>query len=246
MRQPTSHLRRGAPNLLLAFAFAVLGVTFINSSVGVAGATSYHDEYGTSYNGYKVFLSPAYHTATPGARGECQNKVERYMAQNNATEAGFEHWSGFSITERGFKVAIGFGSPTANKNDSNSWGADIHVLMHSNSSPGGCGAISTGSAGTHVIYKSTSGSTLAGHMRDKVGTATGSYGSPSPGTNDLKCHVSSNCTIPDCLIELCSTTAVAAYLEQEFHNWDSGINWLVATNWQERIGWAIDVHLGYP
>jgi hypothetical protein len=230
-----------APVALLAF---VTGLSLI-SATG-AEAVSYY--YPNPWNGKRVFLSPAYHGTTPGARGECSGEVERYMNRDIAREAGYRGYrpNNWVLTERGYRVAIGWAGPTQNKNDSNAWGADIHVPLHSNAKSGGCGASSTSNAGTVVIYVSSAGSSLSSWMRDNVGKATGIYGSPSPGTNDYKCHVTSSCTPYSSLTELNYTTAVASYLESEYHTWVTGVNWLNATDWQSRIGWAIDVYLGYP
>jgi hypothetical protein len=239
---------RGITLMALFTVLALVGIVILPFGRS-AEAVSYYNP--SSWNGKKVFLSPAYHTSEPGARGECQDQVERYMNRAIAQEAAYrgDRPGSVDFTERGYRVAIGWSTPTQNKNDSNSWGADIHIPLHSNAKSPGCGASSSANAGTMVIYVSTAGSNLSSYVRDAVGTwfdYQGTYGSPSPGINDLKCHVTSPCTPYSSLTELNDTTAIASYLENEYHTWVSGVNWLTRTDWQSRIGMAVDQYLGYP
>lgn len=96
--------------------------------------------------------------------------------------------------------------------------------------PGGSASIK----GTIVFYYpgSSNGQDLATKLKNKVGDV-------SPGTND---HIAT-----ETFYELANTTMPAAYLEAEFHDWTSGKNWLVDySSWDWRVGWAVDVHFGYP
>jgi len=45
----------------------------------------------------------------------------------------------------------------------------------------------------------------------------------------------------------------AAYIETEFHDWETGVDWLTSydgsgayDDWTWRIGWGVDSYLGYP
>ncbi len=197
-------------------------------------------------NYIKIFLSPAYHTATAGARQECKGKTERFMARENARIAGIGYQHGYVLVERGYDVAIGYSGPGTNRNESNAWGANYHLPIHSNASRGCSNPTPAQVAGTHVIYVSNAGSSLSSQIVSKVGPW-------SPGQNDKKGHVNTGITRFDCkpgggpnLTEVCDTNAVAAYIEAEFHDWNAGVDWLVKKDWQWRIGYAVDAYLGYP
>ncbi|MBT3247668.1 MAG: hypothetical protein HN361_02325 [Actinobacteria bacterium] len=244
-------------SIFLFFSIAFLAAASIVHFSSPAEATTGYWNGNSPRNYYRVYLSPAWHSSTAGARGECLNKSERSMARVTAYHASVYDWvSGmFTLRERGYDVAVGIGSPVANKNDSNSWGANYHIPIHSNAAWGCSSPISSSNAGTRVIYVSSGGSGLASKLVYYVGQRNyTSYGSPSPGTNDYRGHVNTGITSFDCisgngvpaLTEVCYTTAVAAYLEAEFHDWNTGASWLDTTNWQSRIGWSVDVYLGYP
>lgn len=244
------HERMSRSAILLRW-FLILSIPIVSIVVTTTPAESYYstysaNSYGGSYNGYEVFLSPAYHSGTAGARGECQFETERYMARETARYATYKQAAGHTLTERGYNTFIGWSSPTINKNDSNSLGVDLHIPIHSNAREENCYNYTLSNHGTHVIYVSSSGSSLASELMTRIGTYTGSYGDPSTGTNDLTCHVSSNCTAYSCLTELCDTSAVAAYVEAEYHTWNSGVTWLTRLDWQSRIGYGVDRYLGYP
>lgn len=65
-------------------------------------------------------------------------------------------------------------------------------------------------------------------------------GAASPGTNDARQYRTD-------LGELNQTNAVACYLEQEFHVWDRGVQWMRDRDaWSWRIGHSVDAYLGYP
>jgi len=149
-----------------------------------------------------------------------------------------------NLRTRGYKVRIGRGTVSSAIRNSNAWGATVHIPIHSNAHKrGDCGSNNASRFGTHVIYKSygnSGGQGLAGHLKTTIGGA-------SPGTNDLTCHNSSSCTSFNCLGELCSTRAKAAYLEREFHTWNKGAKWMKTDQFNTwRLAWAVDRFLGYP
>lgn len=192
-----------------------------------------------NWNGKKIYLSPARHPDT-GSRGECQGKSENDMGYSAAYGAANQT---NGLVSRQYKVQIGTSTYTGAVANSNSWGADIHLVMHSNSGSGAgtCASRSGSSRGTTVIYYdgSTSGSNLAQKVVDNVGPAT-------PGTKDYKCKNSDPCTSIFPLYELQATSATAAYSETEFHDWNAGVNFLTSSGWKNRFGGAVDQHLGYP
>lgn len=145
---------------------------------------------------------------------------------------------GGDFVDRGYKVRVGHGDPDDNVQRSNGWGAggsDRHIVLHSNAHPKstGCG-FSNG--GTIVFYYpgSSNGQDLATKLKNKLGGV-------SPGDTFEKTESTTE------LYELNQTTMPAAYVEAEYHDWVQGKNWLLDYSiWDWRIGWAVDVHLGYP
>lgn len=221
---------------------------------GSAGAQDYlYDPYGT-WNGYKVYLSPARHGDT-GGRGECahdENTMAFYAAWD-ATNGDYyndqydPNSSYRNLRARGYKVRIGRGTVQSAIDNSNAWAADLHIPMHSNADVAGqCGRTDASRFGTVGIYWSTSsgGKALTDQLRHTVGASSG-YS--SPGTNDYICYNPGHPCTEITLGELKYTTAVAAYLESEFHTWTTGVNWLWDSPiWAWRVGWAVDAYLGYP
>ncbi|GLS28115.1 hypothetical protein [Marinibactrum halimedae] len=210
----------------------------------------------TTWNGKKVYLSPARHSDA-GSRGECSGTNgmgslnENTAAYRYAYYAATGNYVGNDIStspyrnlrSRGYKIRIGRGTISSAIANSNAWGATVHIPIHSNARPETCGDTRVERHGTHVIYQSygaTGGEGLSGFIKETVGVS-------SPGTNDLICHNSSDCTAFNCLGELCRTSAKAAYLEREFHTWNRGAKWIETDQYHAwRLGWAVDQFLGYP
>jgi len=216
-----------------------------------------YEPLSAQWNNKKVYLSPAVHSDT-GARGECGgvagwgNLDENYAALRFAYYAATGPYIGErlrfdsqyrNLRTRGYKVRIGRGTLNSAISNSNAWGADIHIPIHSNARPENCDDARVERHGTHIIFQSygdTGGEGLAEQLLTTIGGA-------SPGTNDLTCHNSSGCTLFTCLGELCRTVAKSAYLEREFHSWNIGTRWMEKDQFHAwRLGWAVDKFLGYP
>lgn len=221
--------------------------------VGLPLTATAQDEmyFSSTWNGYRVYLSPARHTDT-GARGECnidENTMGYWVAYDAAQGDYYNDVSnttsdGRNLTARGYDVKIGTGTIQSAINNSNAWGADLHIVIHSNADMTtgvDCSRTNASAFGTVGIYRSGSvgGQTLTDAIRNAVGPA-------SPGTNDIICfNPGDPCTTKD-LGELRETTAVASYLESEFHTWNIGADWLWAQLWWRwRIGVGVDQYLGY-
>lgn len=206
------------------------------------------------WNGKKVYLSTARHANT-GNRGECLNQSENSLSFSAAIFTAVVEQSGgplfYPLRKRGYKTLVGRAKPSAASTRSNNWMADVHIPIHSNSVSGPCrgnNPFAFFTPGTKVAYRSTAGSNLAEKLRSQVGNN-------SPGTNDVKVCVKpapNACACPNAfgpcsLLELNSTTAPAAYLETEFHQWNQGANFL-KNRWDYtyRIAEAIDSYFGYP
>lgn len=166
------------------------------------------------------------------------------MGYVNALDASnSNNFASDNLLERGYTTRVGNGTVSSAINNSNAWGADLHVVMHSNSKvTQNCPSTNAGVYGTNVIYRSgsTRGQALASSLNSAIGPA-------SPGTNDYICYNPGQpCTTID-LGELRDTVAPAAYIEAEFHDWDQGANFLWNDlSWQWRIAYGIDSHLGFP
>ncbi|WP_009633725.1 N-acetylmuramoyl-L-alanine amidase [Synechocystis sp. PCC 7509] len=208
-----------------------------------------YEQYG-NWNGYKVYLSPARHS-NAGGRGECKGKNENTMAFNVALRATSGSYyngqpnrtaSGRNLRARGYKVRIGNGTLRSAIANSNAWGADLHIPIHSNADIAEqCNRTSANSFGTLTIHynNSSRGLAFANKLRELIGSS-------SPGTRDTTCKNPGHpCTAIN-LGELRETNAVAAYVEAEYHTWNRGVSWLENPSWPWRIGYAVDSFLNYP
>ena len=218
--------------VLLAVLASVLLVAAMAGPVAAHDGSHPNDHIfqpGVTWNGYRIYLSPAHHWV--GDKFGCDGYSEHTNMHALAHESAILGAGTFS--SRGYKVRVGHGDPDDAVYRSNIWPADRHISLHSNAHGGstGCG-FSNG--GTVVFYYpgSSVGSNLATNLKNALDES-------SPGTNDY--------TATHTLYELANTTAPAAYVETEFHDWVTGKNWLVDyQGWAWRIGWAVDVHLDYP
>jgi hypothetical protein len=202
-------------------------------------------------NNFRIYISPARHSDA-GRRGECDGKNENTMAfasafyvargPSNSVYDGWELARG--LVDRGFMVRIGTGNIESAIQNSNMWGADLHIVMHSNANVGSinCDAADPQRFGTVVIYRasSTQGHRLAELLVRRLGPL-------SPGRTDYACpNPGHSCTQIN-LGELRRTNAVASYIESEFHSWRGGMVWLERTpDWAWHVAAAIDEFLGYP
>lgn len=227
------------------------------SAAGLAEAQQtdlIYEPYGT-WNGYRIYLSPARH-GDSGSRGECGTLGENDLAYWVAWDAtngdyyndAYDPSSTLrNLRARGYRVRIGRGTLQSAIDNSNAWGADLHIPIHSNADVfGQCSRTDPSRFGTVVIYWSTStgGQALASQLLSTVGTSSGYR---SPGTNDYTCYNPGHPCTQITLGELRYTSAVAAYMETEFHTWTTGYNWIYDSPiWAWRIGWGIDVYLNYP
>ena len=198
--------------------------------------------YPSASNQYRIYMSPARHP-NAGARGECRAYNENTIAYHNALDATqTSKWPTTTLTGRGYTVRMGTQTYQDAVNNSNAWGADRHVTLHSNAKPAGCGTYAASINGTWVIHyhSSTTGRALANSLKN----ALGPY---SPGTGDRICIDPTDGCFDGSLYELNGTSAPAAYIEAEFHTWDPGVEWLwMDTSWQWRIAEGIDAHMGRP
>jgi hypothetical protein len=249
---PQEESMRSKTSVLFVLAgTAVLVLLWVGA---VHAADLIYDPYG-AWNGKRIYLSPARHSDA-GSRGECGSTDENSLGYNLAYYAtnGSYYSDAYNPTSsyrnlraRGYKVRIGRGTLQSAIDNSNAWGATLHIPMHSNADVAGqCSRTTASRFGTVIIYWHTSsgGPNLAAKLRDTVGAYSGAT---SPGTNDFTCYNPGHPCTTITLGELRYTVAVAAYMESEFHTWTTGYNWLTQSwQWGWRVGWAVDSHLGYP
>lgn len=189
----------------------------------------YHPQ---NWNGWRIYLSPAHHWDGPNYG--CDAYVEDVTMRRLATHAaGVTTVGSGSLLDRGYRVRVGHGDPDDNIERSNRWPSDRHIALHSNAHGSAqCGATS---GGTLAFYD-------AGrpHSVDLARKLSNKVGGDSPGGND-------DAVAHGNLYELNQSNSPPAYLETEFHDWQKGKNWLVDyESWSWYLGYAVDVHLGYP
>ena len=96
-----------------------------------------------SWNGKKIYLSPATHTDS-GTRGECgqYENTNGYQAAYYAAKGSYwtdvwnPSYSENNLLERHYRVRIGRDSNDIKIANSNAWGATLHIPIHSNARGG--------------------------------------------------------------------------------------------------------------
>lgn len=203
---PSSRLRRARCAWLALLALPCLGADECQDVKGV-----------------KVYLSPANHG---GHNIGCAGYDEDVGARNVANSAAA------FLKAKGFVVKVGQGDYKQNYNDSNAWGADVHVPIHSNAGTWACEDTAPASrGGTWTMYRSSGsgGDHLAGQILAAVK-------GESPGTNDKQVQRTD-------LLEL-KVNARAAYAEMGFHTYYWDTVWLAfgAKEAGEALGKGIHDH----
>lgn len=178
-----------------------------------------------------MYLSPAHHWG--GWKFGCNGYTEDINMPLVAKKAASD------LKIRRYKVRVGAADPDENVTRSNGWGTTSkrrHIVLHSNANGTPSCPASVDDKGTQTYYVSATGHDLADDLWDKIGFE-------SPGVEDAR----SSDVINKAFYELTATSAVAAYVETEFHDWAGGVTWLKDYDtWAWRVGYAVDTHLGYP
>lgn len=218
------------------------------------------DELDTAFNGFRVYLSSPRHNDS-GQRGECgweENINGRHLnahAANGVYFMGVETTPGEygheyrNLRRRGYKSVVGGNSESGglarNIQRSDNWGADLHLVSHSNAI-GGC---PNGGNYTLAMWREgdeASGRALAERFAANMDETV--PGTRNSGTDRTFSGIS--------LGELRSPDApYRVFAEVFFHdNPDHVNNWMQAGggdglgaregSW--RYGWSIDGFLGYP
>ena len=147
----------------------------------------------------KIYLSPSSQTENPYAYGGT-NEAAQCMRIAQACAAALDRC--------GFEVKVGGGTMYTRVPESNNWGADLHVPIHTNAANGQV-------TGTRCFAFDTSGKgyQAAKAIFDVLAPIT-------PGTSE-------SVTAYPTLYEVKGTVAPCAYLECEFHDNADTAKWII-------------------
>jgi hypothetical protein len=196
---------------------------------------------GVPWNGVKVYLSSPRH-ASSGARGECgwEENVNGRIFNLYAADL---NQSGDTLTTRGYQTRV---SPNSrddgwrlNRDESNNWGADVHIVTHTNAY-GGC---DNPAQYLLVMFKTGDANSvgLTGDLLNQLDPQV------PGGRNSWNC---------DNLGECAAAAPHIAYIELFFHTNQAAADWFVgplddtnatgAMAASPHLGAALDEHLGFP
>jgi len=215
---------------------AVLSVSIVGATHTVI--TSSDVVWGGS-NGWRVYLSSPRHveSGTPGRECGWEENINGrhwnwYAANANGGGQG-------GLRNRGYSVTVSANARDngrwTNINNSNNWGANVHLVTHTNGF-GGCPQTSA----QYLLVMFRTGFWGSTDLTSKLLT----YLDPVlPGGQQ-----SWNC---DGLDECVSARAAhRAYVELFFHDNQASVNAFQTAGYVDnntwRYGWAVDAHLGYP
>lgn len=212
------------------------------------------------YNGYRVYLSSPTHSDS-GFRGECRNpgweENVNGRAWNYYAALGEYHNDVYNpnspyrnIRTRGYQVVVS-GNPRnndyiGNRTRSNNWGADLHIVSHTNASKP-CPDGTQYTLGMWRAHDVTYGKALAVRLTTVVGNV-------APGPTRNWCAGSDPACGSGGLAELSAQAPRKAYMELIFHTNQASQTWFKGTGnadrgsqrYAWRYGAAIDNELGYP
>ena len=171
--------------------------------------------------GMKIYLSPSAQPANNYAAGDTNEQVQC----NRIAEAAKTALERCGFTVRKAPEGQGYKDSVA---ESNAWGADLHIPIHTNAG-GGAGTVVFVHGGTAKQMQ------YAKPIYDEVQAI-------SPGTTDYGVRVNSG------LYELGYTTATAVYIECEFHDRADLAAWIIehTTELGEAIARGVCIGAGVP
>ncbi len=233
-------------SLAMSASAVAASVLLVPAWATPASADTVYQPAGTQWNGKDIYLSTAGHAGNDGVPGGacitnygCDGFSENANSDKLATVTaiGSSEYSPLAnspLTYRGYRVRVGQGTLSQNVSNSNAWGADMHVPLHTNAqgTGGACGGTTDASKnGTMGLWYNANDKVCATNLVSKVGAA-------SPGTHDVLSYRTN-------LGEL-KAAAPSCYLEAEFHTWMKGVTWLRDRNrWSYTVASAIDKYFGY-
>ena len=186
---------------------------------GTEGDDTDEDKEDTA--GMKIYLSPSAQPANSYAAGDTNEQAQCNRIAE-AAKSALER-CGFAVRKapegQGYKDSVA---------ESNAWGADLHIPIHTNAG-GGAGTVVFVHGGTAKQMQ------YAKPIYDEVQAI-------SPGTTDYGVRVNSG------LYELGYTTATAVYIECEFHDRADLAAWIIehTTELGEAIARGVCIGAGVP
>jgi hypothetical protein len=210
---------------------------------GISDVSETFEPRGVAWNGVKVYLSSPRH-ASSGQRGECgwEENVNGRIFNLYAADLNDSGALG-TLTTRGYETRV---SPNSrddgwrlNRDESNNWGANVHIVTHTNAFVG------CDNAAQYLLVMFKTGDANSIDLKDKL---LQQLDPQVPGGQN-----SWNC---DNLGECAANAAHIAYIELFFHTNQAAADWFVgpgddpeATGGMDAspyLGLALDEHLGYP
>ncbi len=247
--------RGGARNLafaaLLLALVAMLAPPASASHTTITSSDVSYNERDQAFNGYRVYLSSPRHSDSRyrGELGWEENINGRhwnvYAANGNYMNGSVSSSWSRSVTSRGYKVIVSANARDngylTNRSSSNNWGADVHLVTHTNAGGGSYFL-------TMVDDATATNNDLT--LQDQLDIRVGDY---VPGS-DVQATDNSGYTNWTNLAELRANAPWNVYVELIFHDNQSHVDWLgEGTDWGRRVkydtwryGYAIDMALGYP
>ena len=223
---------------------ALLGITTVASEASHTTITSY-DHFlwaTTTWNNYKVYLSSPRHSNSR-YRGECgweENANGRHW--NMYSGGSTPSVPGNDLAARGYHVVVSANARDdgwlINRTASNNWGADLHVVTHTNADDGCPDSVQY----LLVMYRDGNQNSIG--LKNRFISA---LDPKVPGGN-----ASWNCY--GVWGECAAQAPHVAYVELFFHDNQPAVDWFQTDygngdavyqhSW--RYGYAVDLHLGYP
>lgn len=241
--------------LVALFTVILTGTTSASHTTITSNDISFNN-FGT-FNGYRIYLSSPRHRDSR-SRGECgweENINGRhlgyYAATGNYYNGQYQPTNSLrNLRSRGYKVVVSANARddnyAQNINRSDNYGADIHLVTHTNATGSGCPEDPQYYLAMWRDGSPATGKVLAQTFASKVGPTV-----PGADNSGTDVHYSGRA-----LSELVNPDAAyRVYTEAFFHTNENAVD-----NWMEqgggvgkgvkhgswRYGWAIDVYLGYP
>lgn len=235
--------RRGAIGIVALSLVLLTAGTCKKAPHGFSSVSETFEPRGVAWNGVKVYLSSPRH-ASSGDRGECgwQENINGRIFNLYAADLNDSETLG-TLTTRGYQVRV---SPNKrddgwrlNREESNNWGADVHLVTHTNANVG-CGDTAQYLL---VMYKPDDANSLG-----LTNQLLAQLDPRVPGhQNSWHCGTLGECA---------SNAPHIAYVELFFHTNQEATDWFVgpeddpeATGGMEAspyVGVALDEHLGHP
>ena len=210
---------------------------------GINDQSQTFEPRGVAWNGVKVYLSSPRH-ASSGERGECgwEENINGGIFNLYAADLNDSATLG-TLTTRGYETRV---SPNSrddgwrlNREESNNWGANVHIVTHSNAF-GGCD-----NSAQYLLVMFKTGDANSIGLKDEL---LQQLDPQVPGGQN-----SWNC---DTLGECAANASHIAYIELFFHTNQAATDWFIgpgddpeargAMDASPFLGLAVDEHLGYP